>query len=132
MGMQDTATKFKIPRYCLYTCAARSLSMIWHATNWVAQGLIPMPLDAAKPLQIPGFPPLSPIDLPEVYLQGNEMKFPPQRLVDAAKKLKEATGVLVNTVNELESGVITGIQKILQSDSEQEQVGSLTYHGVSC
>ncbi|CAK9195400.1 unnamed protein product, partial [Sphagnum troendelagicum] len=89
---QDTATKFKIPRYCLYTCAARSLSMIWHATNWVAQGLIPMPLDAAKPLQIPGFPPLSPIDLPEVYLQGNEMKFPPQRLVDYAKKHKEATG----------------------------------------
>ncbi len=60
------------------------------------------------------------------------MKLPPQRLVDEAKKLKEATGVLVNTVNELESGVITGIQKFLQSDSEQEQVCSLTYHGVSC
>jgi hypothetical protein len=128
MGMQDTSDTFKIPRYCLHTCAARDLSISWHGIEWFNQGLLPFPPDAQERIEIPGFPPILPIDLPGPFKQGAaNAKFPVQELVANFKKLKEATMVLVNTVDELESGIIVGLQKFHQSDSQQDQVGS-TFH----
>ncbi len=125
--MQDTSDAFKIPRYCLHTCAARALSVSWHAIEWFNQGLLPFPPDAQERLEIPGFPPILLIDLPVPFRQGAaKAKFPVQEFVANFKKVKEATMVLVNTVYELESGVIAGLQKFHQSDSKQEQVGSLS------
>jgi len=125
--MQDTSHAFKIPRYCLNTCAARNLSVLWHGIDWFNQGLLPIPPDAQERLEIPGFPPILPIDLPGPFKQGAaNAKFPAQELVTNLKKLKEATIVLVNTVHELESGIIAGLQKFHQSDSKQDQVGSIS------
>jgi hypothetical protein len=50
------------------------------------------------------------------------VKFPVEELIANFKKLKEATMVLVNTVYELESGIIAGLQKFHRSDSKQDQV----------
>jgi hypothetical protein len=128
MGMQDTSDAFKIPRYCLYTCPARGLSLSWHGIDWLNQGLLPFPPDAQERLEIPGFPPFLPIDLPEGFKQGTaNTKFHVQQLFANFEKLKEANMVLVNTVYELESGIIAGLQKFHRSDSKQDQVGSLSF-----
>ncbi|CAK9874178.1 unnamed protein product [Sphagnum jensenii] len=109
---QDTSDAFKIPRYCLYTCPARGLSLSWHGIDWLNQGLVPFPPDAQERLEIPGFPPFLPIDLPEGFKQGTaNTKFHVQQLFANFEKLKEANMVLVNTVYELESGIIAGLQK---------------------
>ncbi len=126
--MQDTSHSFKIPRYCLHTCAAHGLSVSWHGIDWFNQGLLPFPPDAQERIEIPGFPPILPIDLPGIFKQGPaNTKFPVQDLVANIKKLKEATMVLVNTAYELESGIIAGLQKFHQSNSKQDQVGSLSF-----
>jgi hypothetical protein len=106
----------------------RDLSVSWHGIDWFNQGLLPFPPDAQERIEIPGFPPILPIDLPGPFKQGAaNAKFPVQGLVANFKKLKEATMVLVNTVDELESGIIVGLQKFHESDSKQDQVGS-TFH----
>ncbi|CAK9223432.1 unnamed protein product [Sphagnum troendelagicum] len=90
----------------------RDLSVSWHGIDWFNQGLLPFPPDAQERIEIPGFPPILPIDLPGPFKQGAaNAKFPVQGLVANFKKLKEATMVLVNTVDELESGIIVGLQK---------------------
>jgi hypothetical protein len=127
MGMQDTSHAFKLRRYCLFTCPARALSVSWHGIDWLNQGLLPFPPDAQERLEIPGFPPFLPIDLPGTFKQGAaNAKFHVEEFFANYGKLKEATMVLVNTVYELESGIIAGLQKFPQSDSKQVQVGSLS------
>lgn len=119
--MQDIAEKFNIPRYCLFASPAHFLSLIYHLPSFNAQGLIPIKLDA-KPLMIPNFPPILPSDLPpSQHAEGvrpNSHLF----LKNQSEQLWKSAGVLVNTVYELESGVIEGLQKYLKDGSKTTKV----------
>jgi hypothetical protein len=97
--MQDVADEFKIPRYCLFP-TPHLLSLLYSLRDFNAQGLLPVPADG-KSLEIPCFPPIVP-----------------------SERLWEAAGVLVNSVYELESEIIDGLQEMICKHSTREQVSS--------
>jgi hypothetical protein len=113
--MQDIADEFKIPRYCLFP-TPHLLSLLYSLRDFNAQGLLPVPSDG-KSLEIPCFPPIVPSDLPSNLPS-------PGLLVHEGERLWEAAGVLVNSVYELESEIIDGLQEMICKHSTREQVSS--------
>ncbi|CAM6043631.1 unnamed protein product [Sphagnum compactum] len=112
---QDIADEFKIPRYCLFP-TPHLLSLLYSLRDFNAQGLLPVPSDG-KSLEIPCFPPIVPSDLPSNLPS-------PGLLVYEGERLWEAAGVLVNSVYELESEIIDGLQEMICKHSTREQVSS--------
>ncbi|CAM6033342.1 unnamed protein product [Sphagnum compactum] len=111
---QDIADEFNLPRYSFYP-STHFLSLVFSLREFNAQGRLP-PKDGA-PFMIPGFAPILPSDLPKSLLHSNA------KLVYEGERLREATGVLVNTAYELESSIIDGLQEMLRKESEGNETG---------
>jgi hypothetical protein len=111
--MQDIADEFNLPRYSFYP-STHFLSLVLSLREFNAQGRLP-PKDGA-PFMIPGFAPILSSDLPKSLLHSNA------KLVYEGERLREATGVLVNTAYELESSIIDGLQEMLRKESEGNEV----------
>ncbi|CAK9278250.1 unnamed protein product [Sphagnum jensenii] len=109
----DIADEFNLPRYSFYP-STHFLSLVFSLREFNAQGRLP-PKDGA-PFMIPGFAPILPSDLPKSLLHSNA------KLVYEGERLREATGVLVNTAYELESSIIDGLQEMLRKESEGNEV----------
>jgi hypothetical protein len=116
---QDVADEFGIPRYCLCVASACYLSFLYNFPYFCAQGLIPGPSDG-EPLIIPGFPPISPCDVP--VPRGPHRTKAMEFLQYHGGHLQKTTRLLVNSTYELESGVIDSLQNILCNDFEGNQV----------
>jgi hypothetical protein len=112
--MQDVADEFNLPRYSFYP-STHFLSLVFSLREFNAQGRLP-PKDG-RPFTIPGFAPVPPSDLPKTLLQYTNAK-----LLDEGERLREATGVLVNTAYELESSTIDGLQEMLSKEFEGNEV----------
>ncbi len=123
VGMQDIANDFKVPRYCLYPSPTPFLSLMYNLPKFDAEGLTPLPSDA-KPLEIPNFPPLAYSLMPRSF-KVDEDVFPYEFQLYQAKRLREAAGVLVNSVYELEHEIITGLQNSFAGGLEHDQVSSI-------
>ncbi len=106
--MQDVADEFNLPRYSFYP-STHFLSLVLSLREFDAQGRLP-PKDG-RSFTIPGFAPIPPSDLPKTLLQHRNVK-----LLDESERLREATGVLVNTAYELESSSIDGLQEMLRKE----------------
>ncbi|CAK9222127.1 unnamed protein product [Sphagnum troendelagicum] len=120
---QDIANDFKVPRYCLYPSPTPFLSLMYNLPKFDAEGLTPLPSDA-KPLEIPNFPPLAYSLMPRSF-KVDEDVFPYEFQLYQAKRLREAAGVLVNSVYELEHEIITGLQNSFAGGLEHDQVSKI-------
>jgi hypothetical protein len=106
--LQDIADEFKIPRYCLSSSPTHFISLLFALRELNVQGRIPAKkIIGGKPYTIPGMPPIAPLELPRT-LQGDIKTA--EFLLYQGECLWRAAGVLVNSVYELESSIIEGLQ----------------------
>ncbi len=106
--MQDIADEFKVPRYCLSSSPTHFISLLFALREWNVQGRIPAKkIVGGKPYTIPGMPPIAPLELPR-NLQGDIKNA--EFFLYQGECLWRAAGVLVNSVYELESSIIEGLQ----------------------
>jgi hypothetical protein len=122
--MQDIADKFKVPRYCFSPSPTHFVSLVFGLPELNAQGRIPAQLDG-KPYTIPGFPPIVPFDLPRLLLVDQKQS---EILIYHGECLWRAAGVLVNSVFELESSIIKGLQDMHPSSCKGNQVSEFHHH----
>lgn len=117
--VQNIADKYKIQRYCLFTSPVNFLSFIYHLQQFHAEGRIPIDWED-EPLRIPNFPAIGPGNVPPsqhaASLNPNAHRF----LQDEAEVLLRAAGVLVNSIYELESEVIEGLNHYLAEVSPDQ------------
>jgi hypothetical protein len=95
-------------RYYFSPSLTHFVSLVFGLPKLDAPSRNPAQLDG-KPYIILGFPPIMPLDLPKLLL-GDQKQ--PKILLYHGKYLWKATGILVNSVFELESSIIKGLQDI--------------------
>ncbi|KAG0566034.1 hypothetical protein M758_7G031800 [Ceratodon purpureus] len=119
-------TKPLMPSYIMWTAGAAPLSMLLQAPVLKAQGIIPMKASEAeklKPVEFPCIPPLHPLDFIDTILEpgpGHD-----RLLVLSNNILELASGVLVNTVYELESSVFDALNKHYQVGAPSSKFESI-------
>ncbi|KAJ7554477.1 hypothetical protein O6H91_06G142500 [Diphasiastrum complanatum] len=102
---QDTANKFKIPRYVFYPSPCSCLALMLYLPHLIEQGIVPLAPDA-RDIVIPGLPPMDGSDMPESWKQNSFMKERRDFSFRNLFKLHESSGILVNTFYELEGEAI--------------------------
>lgn len=117
--VQNIADKYKIQRYCLFSSPVNFLSLICHLQQFHAEGRIPVGWED-EPLRIPNFPPIGPGHVPPSQHAASPIPNAHLFLHDEAGVLLRAAGVLVNSIHELESEVIEGLNRYLAKVSPDQ------------
>ena len=110
--VQKIADKYKIQRYCLFASPVHFLSLFYHLQQFYAEGRIPISWED-EPLRIPNFPPIGPGDVPPSQHVASSIPNSHLFLCDEVDMLLRAAGVLVNSIYELESEVMEGLNHYL-------------------
>ncbi|KAK9704590.1 hypothetical protein K7432_010097 [Basidiobolus ranarum] len=105
--VQDIANRYSLPRFLFYTPPASVLSLMFQLEGFQKDGLLSP--SSEKLITIPGFPKeLQLSDLPS-HLQDSS-KFMFGYFLRHASRVKEAAGILCNTVYDLEKNVIDALR----------------------
>ncbi|MCO5591843.1 hypothetical protein L7F22_045836 [Adiantum nelumboides] len=105
-----------IPAYISYPMSASFYSYLLHIPGFVAQGRLPLGThtdlsDASNIFKIPGFPDLHVSEVPDASWDPNPVcSF--DYVLRCALRWRDATGVLLNTVYELEKEAVDGLKKM--------------------
>lgn len=117
-SMFDVTAKLKIPNYLFYTSSASVLSVKLCLPKLASETQISFK-DADFNIDLPGVPPIPAKDLPTPVLDRSDELF--SMFVHHSLCLREATGILVNTFEDLESELIKALRegKINPTDARQ-------------
>lgn len=113
--------------YIFWTTTAASVALLMHAPILHAQGVIPVDPSEAnklKPMEIPCIPPLHPLHF-IVSLQRRDHVMH-QLLVERSKHIIEASGILINSLYELESSVFDALHEHYQVGAKSSKVCNIS------
>ncbi|MCO5578744.1 hypothetical protein L7F22_032589 [Adiantum nelumboides] len=105
-----------IPAYISYPMSASFYSYLLHMPGFVSQGRLPLGThtdlsDGSNIFKLPGFPALHVSEVPDISWDPNPVcSF--DYALRCATRWQDATGMLLNTVYELEKEVVEGLKKI--------------------
>ncbi|MCO5567276.1 hypothetical protein L7F22_020966 [Adiantum nelumboides] len=105
-----------IPAYISYPMSASFYSYFLHIPGFVSQGRLPLGThadlsDGSNIFKIPGFPALHASEVPDISWDPNPVcSF--DYVLRCAVRWRDATGVLLNTVYELEEEAMKGLKKM--------------------
>jgi len=108
----EVAKKFNIPSVFFWTQSCAVYSIYHHFVHGKLATSFDGTQKAAAGIEIPGLPLLSPSDLPSLVQPSNPYESLRQLVVDQFKSLPEATWVLGNSFDELESEEIKSMKSI--------------------
>lgn len=113
--------------YIFWTTTAASIALLMHAPILHAQGVIPVDRSEAnklKPVEIPCIPPLHPLEFIASLQRRSHVMH--QLLVECSKHIVEASGILVNSLYELESSVFDALHEHYQVGTKFSKVCSIS------
>lgn len=109
--------------YFIWTNTAAALSLVLHAPVLQAQGIIPVDHsqgDKLQPVELPCIPPLHPLEFVE-SIQRRGVKY--NLLLETSRCiLHVASGVLVNSLYELEASVFDALHEYYQVGAPSSKV----------
>lgn len=109
--------------YIFWTSTAASIALLMHAPILHAQGLIPVDpseADKLKPMEIPCIPPLHPLDFTASLQRRHHPMH--QLLVERSKHITDASGILINSLYELESSVFDALHEHYKVGTKSSKV----------
>ncbi|KAJ7557122.1 hypothetical protein O6H91_05G111900 [Diphasiastrum complanatum] len=106
---QDTANKFKIPRYVFYPSPSLCLAPMLYLPCLIEQGVVPLAPDTRN-IVIPGLPPPWDVsDMPKSWHQSAPKEWREFAFRNLLR-LHESSGILVNTFYEIEGEAIGAVR----------------------
>ncbi|GLJ41939.1 hypothetical protein SUGI_0868290 [Cryptomeria japonica] len=105
----DVAARLSIPTYVFFTCSARMLSVMLHCPKLASEHAVCFKDEEECRIDVPGVPPFYARDLPEPMKDRSNQGF--HWFLHHCSRLPEATGILINTFEDLEKEALEALKE---------------------